>query len=218
MDNTIEIIRYVSNCSIILPVFFYFFSRKSLSASSHIIGLLVIISGLCDGITFILFKKQISGVLISNFYGVSLFGLLSWFYYELFIKKSHNKNYRSILFAGTTVYFMCFIITLVVQGIFQYHDLLRSFGGGIIVTYSIVYFSSLSKTEVAPELKGSSWFVGGIIYYFAISISIFVLFQYLITNTEPNVMRAIWSVHNISNTIKNILFAFGFYYAGKSRI
>jgi hypothetical protein len=215
MNNTIEIIRYISNASVLVPIFMYVFKRKALSPSSHIIGALIITSVICDGISLFLFSKEISTVLVSNIYGVLLFSLLSWFFFELLTKESFNKNHRIIFFAGSTIYLICLIITLIIQGFFQYQDLLRSFGGIILVVYSIVYFDYMRKAQVS-RLNGSLWFVGGITFYFAMSIGIFVLFQYLIGDTKPDVMRAIWSIHNVSNTLKNIAFAIGFYYSSKT--
>lgn len=218
MNNTvIEIIRYASNFSIIAPILVYFAWRKSLPAPQHVIGLLVVVSGLTDVISMILFRQQMSTVLVSNLYGLLLFGLLSYFYFRLYIRDSYNENHRSLFFTGTVVYCLCLAITIFLQGLYQYQDLLRAFGGLIIIAYSVAYFNFIHKGgPVAAQLNGSLWFVGSIIYYFATSIAIFVLFQYLITKTEPDIMRAIWSVHNVSNVIKNVVFALGFYYTARA--
>jgi hypothetical protein len=216
--NTInEIIRYASIFSIAIPLLFYLFRIKSLSKSSHAIGILVIISAVLDATGAFLFMKGISSTLVSNIYGLLLFFLLCWFYYELFVKKSNGHNYKIIFFLGIVLYVVCLIITLSGQSIFQYQGLLRSFSGIIIIVYSVAFFFYLFEVEpIAPlQLRRSLWFVCGTMFYFVASIGVFVVFRYILANTESSILKTIWSIHNVANIVKNISFAIGFYYTAK---
>jgi hypothetical protein len=216
MINT-ALITYASAFSVTIPLLLYLSRIRSLSKAGHSIGVLVIISGLLDAAGWFLSSRKISTVLVSNIYGFLLFSILCWFYYELFIKKSNNHNYRIVLFTGIAAYVICLFIVLATQGLFQYQDLLRAFSGIIILVLSISFFHYLFKSGPATTLKlyQALWFAMGIVFYFAASIGVFICFQYLLTQTTPDVVQVLWSVHNVNNIIKNILFALGFYYVGR---
>jgi hypothetical protein len=216
MNTIVEIIRYASIFSIGAPLLFYVVKMRKLPKSSHVVGGLMIALALSDVIAAILFEKKISTVSLFNIGQSMQFFLLCWFYYELFIGKSYNNNYRNIFFSGIVGYVACFVITLFVQNFFlHYQSLLWIFSNIVIIAYSIVFVHHLFQMgpAVTVHLHHSLWFVGSIVLYFIISIVVFILFQYLITDAKPEAMRAIWSVHNVSNIIKNILSAVGFYYA-----
>jgi hypothetical protein len=209
-----EAIAHVSFLSISLPLLFYFYKRKNLTLPAHIIGLLVIVAGLSDIVSLILFNQKINNGIVFNFYYVSLFCLLSWFCNQLFIKES-TSSHKTIFIAGSVLYFICLLLTIFVQGIFVFHNSLRVFEGVILIGYCILYFNYLSKpcASLSSRTNGSLWFVEGILFYFATSISVFILFQYLMEDAKLDATRAVWSVHNMSNIIKNVLFTVGFYYA-----
>jgi hypothetical protein len=212
-----ELIPYASAFSVVIPLVLYASRIRNLPKAGHAIGALVISSAVLDATSWFLASRKISTVLVSNIYGLLLFSLLCWFYYELFIKKSNNHNYKITLFTGVTAYVICLVIVLFTQGVFQYQDLLRAFSGLIILAFNIAFFHYLLQSSSATllQLYQALWFTSGVTFYFLASIGVFVCFQYLLVQTTPDVVEVLWSVHNVNNTIKNIVFAFGFYYAGK---
>jgi hypothetical protein len=219
VNTTSEIIRYTSISSIVIPLLFYFFRIKPLPKVGHIAGVIVIFYALSEGIFAALFIWKMNSVMVSNIYFLLHFFLLNWFYYELFIKKNRNGNYRILLISGIVVYAVCFIGTLFKLGIFQYHGLLRALGGLIIITYSVafLYYLLTANIPLHPQLfDGSFWFVGGIVFHLSVTIGIYITFQYVFTNAENDLLRDVWSIHNVCNVIKNMAFAAGFYHMGKS--
>jgi hypothetical protein len=219
MNNVVELIRYISIFSVVIPLLIYLGSFKKLERPSHVIGILVIFYAVLDAIVAVLYSRKIPTVLLINLAQSAQFFLICWFYYELLIKKSLNSNYRLLLVTCITIYLSCLGFTVFKLGFFQSQSLLWVFEGIVIIVFGIAFFHYLfqSGSASSPHLRHSAWFAGGFIFYFTISTSVFVLFQYLLSETTPDVMRTLWSVHNIGNIVKNIAFAIGLYYTGISK-
>src|SRR5688500_7224860 len=111
-SNVSEIIRVASNFSVLFPLIAYLIKARHATKRLHIIGALVIVSGVCDFVGFLLYQQKQPTILLFNTYYLLMFGLLWWFYYEIVFIKSR----RLITYIGLAVYLQSFIlITLFVQ-------------------------------------------------------------------------------------------------------
>src|SRR5688572_21706777 len=116
-----EIFRVASNVSLLVPLAMYLTRIKYASRNIHIIGLLIIVSGVCDLLGFILFNKHQSTVILFNVYYALLFFLLTWFYYEILFVNTR----RILVWICLAVYLQSFIlVTFFVQPFFQYQTLM----------------------------------------------------------------------------------------------
>ena len=205
-----EIIRLASNISLLVPLFIYFARMRHASREVHIIGILIIASGLCDVVGFILFSKHQSTVVVFNTYYSILFLLLTWFYYEaLFV-----NTRRLMVWIGLAVYLPSFfLITAYVQNFSQYQTLMWVITAVIMIMYSIAYFFYSLSTITPTNFFGYSlvWINMGVMIYFCLSLFLFVLGNYVLTKLDPQTSALIWSTHNINNIIKNILFSVGLF-------
>src|SRR5688500_3213379 len=135
--NSSDIIRIASNISVLIPLAVYLAKIKYASKRVHIIGGLVIISGLCDLIGIILFSRHQSVEILFNSYYTVLFFLLAWFYYEVLFINSR----RVMVWIGLAIYLQSFIlISLYVQSFFEYQTLMWVITAIIMIIYSISYF------------------------------------------------------------------------------
>lgn len=203
-----EIIRLASNFSVLIPLVFYLAKIRFASRQVHIIGALIIVSGLCDLIGFILLNRQASTAVLFNTYYALLFLLLSWFYYEALTV----KTLRILVWIGLLVYFVSFaLVSVYVQSFFEYQSLMWLITAIFMIIYSISYFFlSLSSIAQADYLGYSlTWINVGIMIYFCLNLFLFVMGNYVLTQLEPEISALIWSSHNVNNIIKNILFALG---------
>jgi len=207
-SSVVEFIRIVSNLSIIAPLVLYFSKFKIASKPAHIIGALLIVSGLCDLVGFILMKGKHSTATVFNLYYVLTFILLSWYYYESIFK----KRYKTVLLAGSVVYFVCFmLITFTMQDIFQHQSRVWILDSIILMIYALIYGAYLHTKTPYVDDQGAVCFNAAIFFYFTWNIGIFILSAYLFDRLDPTSTLAVWSVHNISNIAKNIFMAVGFY-------
>ena len=207
-DTTSEIIRLASNFSVVLPLLFYLTKIKYASRRIHIIGTLVLISGISDLIGYIFFReREPTAILFNAYYALSFF-LLSWFYYEVLFIKSR----RVVVLIGLAVYLQSFVlVTIYVQGFFEYQTLMWLITGIIMIVYSIAYFTySLSILPSITSLNYTPvWINTGVLIYFVLNLFLFILSNYVLTRLDPQMSLLIWSFHNVNNILKNVLFAIG---------
>jgi hypothetical protein len=206
-----EIIRVTSNISLVVPLAVYFAKMKYASRQVHIIGVLIIASGLCDLVGYFLFTRHHATIVVFNVYYCVLFLLLSWFYYEaLFV-----NTRRILVWVGLAVYLQSYILTtLYVQGFFEYQTLMWLIAAVIMIIYSIAYFFYSLSTITPSGFFGYSliWINMGVMIYFCLNLFLFVLGNHVLTKLDPETSALIWSTHNINNIIKNILFAVGMFF------
>jgi hypothetical protein len=197
-----------SNLSVIFPLLVYLTKFRYASRRIHIIGALVLVSGMCDLAGLILFEERQSTAILFNAYYAISFLLLSWFYYDVLFIKSR----RVVVLIGLAVYLQSFVLTTIfVQGVFEYQTLMWIITGIIMIIYSISYFIySLSLLSTANTLYYSPvWINTGVLIYFILNLFLFILSNYVLTKLDPQMSILIWSFHNVNNILKNILFAIG---------
>src|SRR4051812_17922219 len=89
--NTVEIIRYLSNLSPIIPIILIFALGKDRFKikTINLISVLILVSSLTDVITYIRGSHHLNTAFILNLYTLLEFTLLIWLYRELLF--SHKK-------------------------------------------------------------------------------------------------------------------------------
>jgi hypothetical protein len=209
--NISEIIRIASNISLLFPLLIYLTRFKYASRRVHIIGALIIASGLCDLIGFVFHGGHRSTAILFNTYYAMLFFLLTWFYYEILFLNTR----RMMVWIGLAIYLQSLIlITFFVQNFFEYQTLMWVITAIIMIIYSIAYFFYSFSTIPVTNIFGYTfiWINSGVLIYFCLNLFLFILGNYVLTRLEPQMSLLIWSFHNVNNIIKNILFAIGLYF------
>lgn len=203
-----DIIRIASNISLLVPLIIYLTRIRYASRQIHIIGILVIVSGLCDLASLILFRNHHSTVVVFNLYYALMFFLLSWFYYEVLFVNTR----RIMIWIGLAVYIQSFIlISFFVQSFYEYQTLMWLITAVIMIIYSIAYFFYSLSTVTPSGFFAYSlvWINMGVMIYFCLNLFLFVLGNYVLMELDAQTSNLIWSTHNINNVIKNILFGIG---------
>ena len=212
--NISEILRSASVISVFFPLAVYLFKIKYASRRVHIIGVLIIVSGICDLTGFMLYRGHQSTVILFNVYYAILFLLLTWFYYEiLFI-----KDRRVIVWIGLAIYLQSFILTtLFVQSFFEYQTLMWVVTAIILIIYGVAYFFYSFSTIPTTRFFSYTftWINSGVLIYFCLNLFLFILGNHILTKLDPEMGLLIWSFHNVNNIIKNILFGIGIYFYKK---
>lgn len=206
-----EIIRIASNVSLLLPLAVYLARFRYATTRVHIIGALIVVSGICDLIGFVLREGQQPTAVLFNTYYALLFFLLTWFYYEILFLNTR----RIVVWIGLAIYLQSMIlITLFVQSFFEYQTLMWVITAIIMIVYSISYFLYSFSTIPLPSIFGYTfmWINSGVLIYFCLNLFLFILGNYVLTRLEPQTSLLIWSFHNVNNIIKNVLFAIGIYF------
>lgn len=83
--------------------------------------------------------------------------------------------------------------------------------GAIMIIFSITY--AIYLLSVLPTVNilvhPPAWINGGVFFYFAFSLFLFMISNYILLKLDREVGLVIWSFHNMNNMIKNILFGVG---------
>ncbi len=205
-----NIIRIASNVSLAIPLVIYLMRFKYATRRIHIIGILVIVSGISDLIGYILSSDQQSTVVLLNTYFAVLFFLLTWFYYDILFL----NNRRMMIWIGLAIYLQSFILTtLFVQSYLEYQTLMWVITAIIMIIYGIAYFFYSFSTIPMSNVFGYSfiWINSGVLIYFCLCLFLFTVGDYALTQLDTKTSAMVWSFHNVSNLLKNILFAIGIY-------
>lgn len=200
------IIKYASVFSVAFPLILYLIRVKGLGRSGHLIGAIVVVSAMSDGIAYFVAAAGKSTALIFNSYFVIFFLLLCWFYREV----SQSAGQKKIVLWGLLVFVLAYIfITVFVQPFNDFQTLMWTTGGAIGIIFSISYFISVFSAMRPMNDFGLLWINSGILFYFSFNLFLFIMSSYVFTHFEPEVGIIFWSFHNVNNVIKNILIGLG---------
>lgn len=216
MVESTEIIRLLSNFSVLLPITVYCLKFKILPRHNHIIGMLVIASMIFDLTGFIRAKNGLSTVILFNTYFLLQQLLLTLFYYKILF---NNVKHR-VFPIGIAFFVVGYIfITLFAQGINEYQSYVWTLGCVILAVYGLLFTSHLLKNNPAIDshFQSKLFINGGIVVYASFSFFLFIIDQYLLS-LEPEITGGTWTFHNINNIVKNIAFAIGLWFTGKSTV
>ncbi len=214
--ESIEMIRYLSNASVLLPLFFYGLKFKHLPKENHIVGIVVLVSAISDLIGFLFAQAAASTSILFNIYYFAVFAVLGWYYYEV-VFQFKNRGY---LYFGIGAYLVALWFVNMYHDIFTFQGEMWAVTGSILVIFGIVYNNY--QVEKPPLLDRNLYsgliFNAAIMLYFSFNFFLFIIANHVLTELSPDTARMAWGFHNVNNIIKNIAFAFGFYYTNRRRL
>lgn len=200
------LIKYASIFSVAFPLILYLIRAKGLSRHAHMIGAMIVVSAISDGIGYFVARAGISTAVLFNTYFVISFLLLCWFYYSV----SQTATARNLTKWGLGIFIVTYIfIAWFVQPFTQFQTLMWTTGGAIGIIFSISYFISVFSAARPMNDFGLLWINSGILFYFSFNLFLFLMSSYVYTHFEPEVGIIFWSFHNVNNVVKNILIGLG---------
>lgn len=152
--------------------------------------------------------KQISNNLFYNVHSILRLLLFTWFFYRLdpvFFKK------LNLFVVPAFILFSIIIFTFFANIIVLPNSALFAVEAALLLLYCILYFIRLNKDDrlTNPFSESSFKAVSGLTLYNAINFPIFIFYDYLIISND-DYSEDIWTVHNITYVVLNILIAFSF--------
>lgn len=238
--NTLETIRYLSNLSPIIPLILILGLGKERfkTKTIYFLCLLLLVSGLSDITTYFMGSKQLDNALVSNFYTLLEFILLSLLYKILL------PNQKMLVY-GLMGLFIAFFLTnsLLLEPLSKFQSYTLTLEGVILVIFSTLYFIQHIKITNTPipinneiseknllasrklyesifnsKNESKLWINSAVFFYFVMDIYLFSISSYVFANESAAIAMTFWSFHNVCNIIKNVLFAVGIYYLGIKRV
>ena len=151
-----------------------------------------------------------SNLTIINTYSITEFLLLSYIYHFLFKKKK-------IIYVAITLFIVFFIINvIVIQPYTEFQNWPSGLANMILIGYSMKYYFQLLDDMPRASIFRfyPFWLNTAVFYYFGSTFLIFISINYVMKTQSADFSFQIWGFHNLSNAIKNILFAVAIYYVG----
>ncbi|MBS1505240.1 MAG: hypothetical protein JSS79_01230 [Bacteroidetes bacterium] len=207
------VISYLSDGSALLPIVIGFLLLQKKNSDRVLLYLWLL--------TITAFLLDISSVLIvlgdnlfGNIYRLAEFHFLLVSYFFAFGRKT-LKLFITIAIVYTSFFFVDLIFLQAKQ--------LTSFSvtltAAVFIIFSVLHFFKLMRDLPSTHIHQLPmfWVDTAVLVYFAGAFFIFLLRNYLIEVLKDDQI-VYWSLHNILNIIKNILFAIGLWHATKSPV
>jgi hypothetical protein len=210
----IEDIHVASSLSVFIPLAFYLRGIRSFPIQNHLIGLLIIVSAVIDLITF--FDPS---PVLNNVFNITQFGILTFFFFLLVYKKKAEP----VLLVAIGIYAAGLIYHVVTVGLSVGHSYLWSLASLILMMHAVTYFANVSNMVIDryfdPNLFSNLIFSASIFIYFLVLFSVSLLLEAVVQlSQDMQTVKGFWAIHNIFNILKNVGFAWAFYYTGKRKI
>jgi hypothetical protein len=201
-------LKSLSILSNIIPLLsFIFFYKKNKRKEVFILFIYVIISFATDFILSSLNKKLHPS---SLFTVLSLFTILEYFFFTLFIYLVIKRAIFRRLFAALSIIFIIFSLIhyWLNVGKQNFDSLPASVESILIVFFCILYlFEQINTPEVVLVYESYKfWIIIGFLIYLAGGLSLYIL----AANLTDEEMNSYWKINYAFNMVKNLLFAIAF--------
>lgn len=214
MKSTSLFLLYGSVTSALVPIIVYMINRRTIKHRAIIFLVAAsIVAFASDTGSLILADIGDSSIPLINLYWLITFILLTLYFNDLLGRKG------KYLFGALAIVVAVFILNTVLwQGAGQYQGFSVAAGGMMLMIFSLTYFSSILERLPSENIMHFAffWTNSAIGFYFSFNFLLFVFANYVFTSLSPEEGIVFWTFHNINNIIKNLLFAVGIYYAGKT--
>jgi hypothetical protein len=188
----------------VLPIiFFILFLKRNRKGGFWVVFLYCILSTIADQVHLVLKGKD------SVFYLFISFTALEYTLFTLFIYLSlKEKVLKYILIVCSLIFYFVAILTFASKKMDSFDSLSASFEGSLIIVYSIFFlYEQIRDPSIfyIYYLK-KFWIIIAFLLYFSSTLFLFI-YAATLTSQEH---RNYWSINNIFDNLKTILFAISF--------
>lgn len=197
-----------------IPVFlatgFSLFVYKKLSAEFRVFTWFLVVSGIVQLISLLLWWLKINNMPILHLYVPLGFSCLAWFYKTVFRDFVHHLFVPLLI--GLFVLF-CIVNSVFLQSVFSYNSTALMVEAVLVIILALSTFL-LSQNKIAQEgkvhtLQGLNWINSGLFIFFA-SSSLLYYYGDIITRSLPVYLgRYVWVLHSFFSVIMYTCFLIG---------
>lgn len=196
-------LMYLSLISYLLPIAFGIIVFKRLPVSLMILAIYIVVAGLMDLGTFIMFTQKLNNMVLFHSHTYVEFLSLSAIYFFVFRHKRILQRVIGIL----GIVFLCFSLASLIywEGITQFNSIQRMIEYGILMVYFFIFFSQVINSRRAPFLELHPYFLltMGLFIYFSGTLLVFLNANNFI---ELGIVD-FWMIHGFLNVFLNIIYA-----------
>jgi hypothetical protein len=203
-----------SDLTTLIAILIYLIRFRKVYPPEHIIGVLLIISGLSDLISYFFVQAKIKTALVFNIFFIIQFCLVSWYH-----AKNQFRIRSAVIGTGVVNYIIAILlVTIFLEQFNENQSSMWAIGALILIAYGIIYFRALFKNYPTDDLMKypSFWVNTALLFYFSFSLPFFVYGNHILTKLSPDISRLVWSFFSLNNIIKNVLLTIGLLYSHRN--
>jgi hypothetical protein len=214
MKTLFEIIQLASIGSPIIGVCLFLYFRKKQEKYGDTLFLFMLISLLCDVISYSLARMKISSVLVVNLFFIIQVLVVSVMYMN--ILSHHVRTLKAIV----VIFFLFVLINGFVQQDFHtIQNINWALSTLIIILIAFYHIAQLSLHPIANVGRHPAFWVStGIFFYGSLSIFILTVSNYLAVHHGVEDFELAWIFHNSLNIFKNVCFAAAIWWSAKGDV
>ncbi len=202
-----QLIDYLEYFSTFLPLIAGIITFKKLDKALRLFFLFWVITSVVETITWGLSFANLNNMWLINFY--TLFEAIILLYF--LIKITGSKFLVKLFIFFIILYsFYWIYANYILWSIFQYNSTDKFIKGILLILSSgLTLLDYTFQTENDLRKSPLFWILGGIFFYFSLTLIIFSTANWIFDNSVPT-MNLSWIVHSYIVTLTNILFTIGF--------
>jgi len=201
-----ELLSNITVASDFLPVIAALYNYRRLDPVLRLMAIFCALSAIPDVVSLIISYLKI---VFNNLFMIHLFDMMAaifftLIYYRAFYKPLFKK--MALIFGITSLAAMIFNV-IFIEGMSIYPSVSNTVLCIFLILLSLVYFYQLLTRQEFTyiEKQGMFWINSGVLFYYAINIFLFMLFNKISNADKPNYYMMQW----VTNIIANLLFSIG---------
>lgn len=201
-------LNVTSSVSGLFPVFAALYNYRHLDKVLKIVAVFFLVSAVFDGVLELtkIMNVYNSLPLIHLFIAISIL-FFAAIYYHAFFKPVVKK---SILILAAVALLIVIFNSIFIEGIWDYPSISNTVLCVLLIFFSLAYFYELLNRQefVHIEKQGLFWINAGVLFYYAINIFLFMLFE-RIMHARKEDYEDYYMIHIVTNIIANVLYSVG---------
>jgi hypothetical protein len=204
--SIIIVLRDISAISGLLPVIAALYNYRHLDSVLKLMALFCLLSIIPDFVGLI---TTYLNIVFNDLFLIHLFDMMAVIFFTLIYQRAFYKpvfKKMTLIFGITSLVALIFNV-IFIESIWSYPSVSNTILSVLLIILSLVYFYDLlSRQEFTYiEKQGMFWINSGVLFYYAITIFLFMLYKKISNADRTNY----YMMQSVMNIIANLIFSVG---------
>jgi hypothetical protein len=200
------VLRDISAISGIFPVIAAVYNYRHLDSVLRLMAIFCLMSIIPDFVGLITTSLNI---VFNDLFLIHLFDIMAAVFFTLIYQRAFYKQAfkKMTLIFGITAFAGMIFNVIFIESIWSFPSVSNTILSVLLIILSLVYFYELlSRQEFTYiEKQGMFWINSGVLFYYAITIFLFMLYKKMSDADRPNY----YMMQSVTNIIANLIFSVG---------
>jgi len=200
------VLRDISAISGLLPIIAALYNYRHLDSVLKLMAFFCLLSIIPDFVGLI---TTYLNIVFNDLFLIHLFDMMAVIFFTLIYQRAFYKRVlkkMTLIFGITSLAAMIFNV-IFIESIWSYPSVSNTILSVLLIILSLIYFYELlSRQEFTYiEKQGMFWINSGVLFYFAITIFLFMLYKKISDTDRSNY----YMMQSVMNIIANLIFSVG---------